>query len=332
MWREFISTCHKPMQFIAHCNMWRSAAVAGTDDAPPLITIKQLEAFDAIFSRGLMAASRNDLVHTFNPWPTKYLNISCAEVITLLLQHGANPLERDIRGATLLHWAAGTGNLEGVQKLLPFFDQHVFSELERDGSTPLHWAAAGADARKFGIGGYPDVCRYLLEQVEGDEKKDLVNRLTKDGNSVLMWAAWSGSEEVVKMMIRNRADPFVANRNGCTVAHWGAAGGNLPLCKYLAETVGVDFTAPNHGGNTPLTHAVADGRVEIVEWLSNEVCNIQEDSIAASLAKDFVDWGGDDRRKQVLSLFEDWYGRGDDDSDAQLEKAGSQETELDSLF
>ena len=39
-----------------------------------------------------------------------------------LVQHGANPLERDNRGVSLLHWAAGVGNLDGLKALLPYFD------------------------------------------------------------------------------------------------------------------------------------------------------------------------------------------------------------------
>jgi hypothetical protein len=35
--------------------------------------------------------------------------------------------------------------------------------------------------------------------------------------------------------------------------------------------------------------------------------------VAAELAKDFVDWtDGDHNRKEVLNLFQDWFGRDDD--------------------
>jgi ankyrin repeat protein len=69
--------------------------------------------------------------------------------------------------------------------------------------------------------------------------------------------------------------------------------------------MGVDFLQPNHGGNTPLTHAVAFGRVEIVQWIREQATH-EDDEIAASLAEDFFMWtDGDEKRKQVLQLFRD---------------------------
>lgn len=315
LWRDFFLACRKPKRFCALCNKWRRTYGAKKRDD---IVVKELEAFDVMFQRGLMPAARNELRPWNNTWPMQYMNITAGEMITLLIKHGANPRERDVRGATLLHWAAGTGHLPGLQVLLEAFDESgVFTEALRDGSSLLHWAAAGANAREFGVGGHPDVCQWLLEQVEGDDRKRLVNQLTKDGNSVLMWAAWSGTLDVVKLLIRNRADPRIANRNGCTVAHWASSSGNLDMCQYLANTVGVDFKEPNYGGNTPLTHAVAFGHVEIVEWLRNEVCMEDDDSVAASLAKDFVHWTeGEDRRSQVLGLFEDYFGHGETSEEA----------------
>lgn len=79
----------------------------------------------------------------------------------------------------------------------------------------------------------------------------------------------------------------------------------------MHETVGVDFSIPNHGGNAPLTHAVAFGQGDIVTWLRDEVLLTDEDSntMATSLAQDFVAWtDGDERRKEILSLFQDFHG------------------------
>jgi ankyrin repeat protein len=312
-WQDFLRSCRNTKQFAALCNQW--AQEQGTSVS---VTAKQIEAFDALFGRGLMAAARDDLCQTDNTWPLEHTNISSGELIKLLVQHGANPSERDNRGVSLLHWAAGAGNLGGVQALLPYIEHGVWVQALRDNATPLHWAAAGANARHFGIGGHKEVASFLLEQVSKNgnheeakssprRRRDYVCHMTEDGNSALMWAAWSGTLETVKFLIRNLADPHVANRNGCTVAHWAASGGSVEACRYLANTVGVDFSLPNHGGNTPLTHAVAFGRIEVVEWLRREI--VTHDDSAAGLAWDFVRWtdGKDQNRQQVLNLLEDWY-------------------------
>ena len=339
LWQEFLSACRQTKRFCALCNQWK-------EPSDPIITAKQIEAFDVLFGRGLLAAARDDLCQTENSWPLRHMNITSSQVLRLLIQHGANPLERDVRGASLLHWAAGTGNLGAVKVLLEYIPDGGVTELaERDGATPLHWACAGAKTREFGTGGHPEVCRYLLSVCESKTSpskvtaKELVNMLTYDGNSPLMWASWSGTLDTVKMMIRNRADTKVANRNGCTVAHWAASGGSLEVCQYLADVAGVDFSQPNYGGNTPLSHAVAFGRVDVVDWLVKWQRTGGNDHTAARLAEDFYQWtDGDARRKQILQLFRDDYwddsiaGDDNDDDDDEIHDRTVQNAEIQNYY
>eukprot|EP00547_Thalassionema_nitzschioides_P015070 CAMPEP_0194239594 /NCGR_PEP_ID=MMETSP0158-20130606/6002_1 /TAXON_ID=33649 /ORGANISM="Thalassionema nitzschioides, Strain L26-B" /LENGTH=470 /DNA_ID=CAMNT_0038974097 /DNA_START=25 /DNA_END=1433 /DNA_ORIENTATION=+ len=287
MWQEFFIACRNPRNFASLCQRWSS-------DNTTIFSSKYVEAFALLFGRGLMAAARNE---SSDGWALEYLqNITSSDMVPLLIQHGANQYELDNGGVSLLHWAAGCGNLQGLKALMRDYvvtnnTEHnnvVFLETERDGSTLLHWAASGATAGHFGVGGHVEICQYMLSKCT-NSPTSLINAQTKDGNSPLMWAAWSGSLDVVKLLIRNRADSKVVNRNGCTVAHWAASGGNLAVCEYLKNVVGVDFQTPNHGGNTPLTHAVAFGRPNIVKWLQQSYRN-NEDSTAMSLAMDFVEW------------------------------------------
>lgn len=78
----------------------------------------------------------------------------------------------------------------------------------------------------------------------------------------------------------------------------------------------VDFDVENYAGNTPLSHAVAYGRVDVVRWLIEEL-NVDDDGgNAEGLAFDFVTWAdsgigmiGDDEdieRRKVHDLFKDW--------------------------
>lgn len=142
-----------------------------------------------------------------------------------------------------------------------------------------------------------------------------------------MWAAWSRSLDVVKLLIRNRADATnVANRNGCTVAHWAASGGSLEVCRYLAELVNVNFETENYAGNTPLDHAVAYLRVDVVRWLKEDLEVNDDNGKAMALALDFVNWADmglvsstdESQRRQVYDLFLDWSQEMGEDADDDI--------------
>ena len=289
--------------------------------------IKDLEYFDTHFQRGILSAARNEMVPEHQR-PTPSL-LTSEQMIYLLICHGANPLEKDVRDISLFHWAAGSGNLQGLKMFIDMtlpggLEEALFIKADRDGATLLHWAAPGAQAKNFGCGGHYDVCRFLLDyftvddpslnSVKGDRsgpklnEKEVVNACTKDGNSVLMWAAWSGSLDVVKLLVRHRADVLVQNRNGCTVAHWAASGGNLELCKYLYDILEVDFSVANFAGNTPLSHAMAYGREDVVQWLLDDVGVQDTGNKARLLAIDMMQWGSMGDKKRNIHMTMDLFG------------------------
>lgn len=88
------------------------------------------------------------------------------------------------------------------------------------------------------------------------------------------------------------------------------------MCKYLAEIAHVDFAVENFAGNTPLSHAVAYGRADVVRWLREDVKVEDKGDSAASLAMDFVNWADSGlglieeeeevERRKVFDLFKDW--------------------------
>ena len=80
----------------------------------------------------------------------------------------------------------------------------------------------------------------------------------------------------------------------------------------------VDFTVENFARNTPLSHAVAYGRFEVVRWLKEDLKVEDVGGSAADLALDFVNWAEmgligneyeEKKRQSVSSLFNsfnDW--------------------------
>ncbi|CAN0150442.1 unnamed protein product [Scytosiphon promiscuus] len=189
------------------------------------------------------------------------------EILRLLRSHGWDCWETDRRGRTALFWAAGGGSVEACEALVEGDGGLRPQDQGGDGSTPLFWAVAGVETRRFGTGGHVNVCRWLLDR--GADP----GTTTHEGNTLAMWAAWAGGLEATRWAVEEAgaADSLGAcNANGCTVAHWASSGGDEAVCRYL-RSKGVDFTQTNKGGNDPLNHAVAYGRRDIARWLLEEV-------------------------------------------------------------
>ena len=344
---QFLRDHRKPKQFAAMCNNWKSMYKSNTN-LP--ITSEQIIAFDKLFQRGILSAARDDIQLGNNgnsPSLLQTANVTSAQLVKYLIVHGANPYETDVRGASLFHWCAGSGNLDGLKELVDGCDRldlriqarggsndktspqnpgvhaALLWKASRDDATPFHWAAAGTGPKEFGIGGSIEVCNYLLDLCKEYpiiSQRKLIDSLTRDDNSILMWAAWSRSLDIVKLLVRNRAETTTkSNRNGCTVAHWACSGGDLSVCQYLHKMANVDFTVENHAGNTPLSHSVAYARYDIAKWLKEDLNVEDTGNNAQRLATDFISWADEGlgliseeeetERRSVYSLFNsfnDW--------------------------
>ena len=73
----------------------------------------------------------------------KNIKIRSDQIIHLLIRSGANPLERDVRDISLLHWAAGSGNLLALKELIRSlpggFEEAIQMHAKRDGASIFHW-------------------------------------------------------------------------------------------------------------------------------------------------------------------------------------------------
>ena len=181
-----------------------------------------------------------------------------------LLAHGWAPAQdRDRRGASAAHVAAGRGAVDILSALIAS-DAALARDRDAAGATPLHWAACGVRGNAAGTGFEEGAAELLL--ASGAD----VRATTDDGNAVIHWAAWQGGVAAVRTLLAAGADAHVANDRGCTCAHWAAAGGDTDTLAYLRDVCRVDLRTPNAAGHTPLEHACAYKRTDIVSWLVSE--------------------------------------------------------------
>ncbi len=139
LWQAFLLAC-QTNSFEKLCHEWEANFFPANQ--PWHHTPERIQAFEQSFAAGLIPASKHkpiDRDARFDGSPpnadsTKYL-------IPLLLSHGANAFETDTQGASPLHWAAGNGNLLGVQALLHSImsERQTFSLDSPNDTLPSHF-------------------------------------------------------------------------------------------------------------------------------------------------------------------------------------------------
>lgn len=134
--------------------------------------------------------------------------------IELLHANGGIVDVADKCGITPLHWAAGKGSEDAVEKLLALGAGMCISYQDRLGRTPIH----------RGAGVSTDVIyqlmndRYMTNQ---DTKSKVVNLPDANGMTALHWAASGGKIGALKILLNNNAKVDAQDYlKGRTALHW----------------------------------------------------------------------------------------------------------------
>ena len=167
-----------------------------------------------------------------------------SEVLEAILSYA--PLERDARdkdGRTPLLWAASSGNAEAIE-VLARMKANVLLQ-DHDGLTALHCAASR---------GFLD-CLECLVELYGSP----VDLTDSSGASALFYAVTLGHADCSHFLLHEGAAPNRQDRRGRTPAHCGAAKGQLETLKILSQN-GANLWLKNSRGDLPLHEAVKSGR------------------------------------------------------------------------
>ncbi len=213
-------------------------------------------------------------------WAARGSNL---EIVTLLLEKGADPNARDGGGATPLHVMAYRGFTEGARVLLAK-GADVEATLPNR-STALHLAVLGrrAGTVRFLVESKADrECRdaqgrtpliLAAREMAGAEIVRLlldlgakVDATDRDGSTALSLAAWRGTGDVVELLLQRGAtlpvDPAQRKDMLSTAVETGLAG---LFARLVALQTPLDI--PGENGGTLLHPAAAGGACPIVETL-----------------------------------------------------------------
>ena len=171
------------------------------------------------------------------------------------------------RQDTPLHWAASSGDLEEVRKLLEAGSHHV-NCVDRDGWTPLHWAA---------VKGHLGVVRMLLSEFGAD-----VNVHTAGVSTPFSLAMLGDAEEVALALINE----FNCDTSeGTPYIHKACRKGWSNLVQALVRKHGVNIlNCSSYPGDTPLHSIVAtECKHDILFTLIKEFGSSMEDDTGRSV-------------------------------------------------
>lgn len=150
-----------------------------------------------------------------------------------------------------------TDQLESIQTYVATAPSDEISrrinQLDGDGRTPLHWAAARGSSELFttllGAGAAPSL-----------EIKD------SGGSAPLLIASTAGNLVGIQVMLERGADPNVGNTKGITPLHYAASKGHAELVRTLLQR-GALVNARDGAKQCPLHRAASQGHDSVVRIL-----------------------------------------------------------------
>jgi len=214
------------------------------------------------------------------------------EVLTYLIEKGADLNALDSNGTAPLHSLASRGNADGIRILLAKGADIEIKSSNK--STPLHFAVLGkrveiirllverkADLESRDEQGRtplvvaaremagPDVVRALLDL---GANIDSVDRF---GDTALSLATWRGSADVVSLLLERNVSLPLNNPKGRQILESAASTGLADLFTKMAEK-GADLNLEIGDGRTLLHAAAEGGSVPILEILLGKGLDINQ--------------------------------------------------------
>ncbi|XP_072248569.1 ankyrin repeat and protein kinase domain-containing protein 1 [Leuresthes tenuis] len=179
-------------------------------------------------------------------------------IISLLLEHGADPTQGDEDQWTPIHFAAQNDDDKSVRLLL---DKGAVADAqEKDGWMPLHLACQN---------GHETVVRLLLSRLS---EEAVVKREKMRGRTPLHLASCYGHLNIVKLLLVNGVDPNGTDDSLSTALHFSAEQGHNRVVRQLLNS-GANSDNADSRGFTPLHLAALKGHTGICRQLLSHKAN-----------------------------------------------------------
>ncbi|XP_053177266.1 ankyrin repeat and protein kinase domain-containing protein 1 [Scomber japonicus] len=174
------------------------------------------------------------------------------DIISLLLEHGADTTQGDEDQWTALHFAAQNGDDRTVRLLL---DKGAVADArEKAGWIPLHLACQN---------GHETVVRLLLSRLSGEAVGE---REEAQGRTPLHLASAYGHLNIAKLLLSHGADPNATDHSLSTALHLSAEEGHNRVVRQLVKS-GASTDSADGRGYTPLHLAALKGHTGICRQL-----------------------------------------------------------------
>jgi len=198
-----------------------------------------------------------------NGWTplTKAAHFGNAEIVKVLLKHGAHINKPQRHGATPLLLAVANKRFRVVDLLL--YHGALTNLSSEDGLSPL-----GVAARMGNI----QMAQMLL-----NKGADLFAR-TFYGDTPLLLASFEGKRQMVSFLLTSGARKDETNSEGMNAAHIAAAAGHADMLKWLLS-VGFPLSRRKSDGSRALTLASAAGHINCVHVLLRAQLHCREENL-----------------------------------------------------
>ena len=174
-------------------------------------------------------------------------------LVDILVDLKCDPMDKDKKGCTALHFAAYSGETNVVSQLVMKY-KCLVEDTDTDGHTPLHYAA---------IGGKAGVVSILLSELNAN-----IQARNKQNHAALYLAALNGRTEVVTLLVEQfGCSPNSKGFKNRTPLHYACDGGHLELAEKLIDDYHCDPMARDDDGATPLHMSVLAGKEIMISKL-----------------------------------------------------------------